>query len=83
MLFLFLYLLILFFRIIPTNIKFDYIFIDEAGQASEPDAIIPLNLCNPCDSLIILSGDPLQLGPVIKSKLAEPILGNIFLYLIY
>lgn len=54
--------------------NFTHIFIDEAGQATEPDALIPFNINDTAH--VILSGDPLQLGPVIKSKLAEPILGK-------
>ena len=57
---------------------FSYIIVDEAGQASEPDALIPFNLCSKMpgnETLVVLSGDPQQLGPVVKSKMASPILG--------
>ena len=92
---------------------FTHVFVDEAGQASEPECLIPLGLVSdvsgqvrpvrrghpglgPCLSThqgprqlclpsspvrhtlrvapfmlqIVLAGDPMQLGPVIKSRLA-------------
>jgi len=50
---------------------FSHIFLDEAGQASEPETMVPIsNLCVR-ETVIVLAGDPLQLGPVIYSKTAE------------
>lgn len=50
---------------------FSHIFLDEAGQASEPEAMIPIaNLCRR-DTVVVLAGDPMQLGPVVFSKKAE------------
>ncbi|KAL0561411.1 hypothetical protein IC582_001837 [Cucumis melo] len=50
---------------------FSHIFLDEAGQASEPESIIPIsNLCLR-KTVVVLAGDPMQLGPVIYSKEAE------------
>ncbi|XP_030456741.1 probable RNA helicase SDE3 [Syzygium oleosum] len=50
---------------------FSHIFLDEAGQASEPESMIPLsNLCQR-DTVVVLAGDPMQLGPVVYSKTAE------------
>ncbi|KAE8646088.1 probable RNA helicase SDE3 [Cucumis sativus] len=50
---------------------FSHIFLDEAGQASEPESIIPVsNLCLK-KTVVILAGDPMQLGPVVYSKEAE------------
>lgn len=50
---------------------FSHIFLDEAGQASEPETIIPIsNLCLR-KTVVVLAGDPMQLGPVIYSKEAE------------
>ena len=44
----------------------------QAGQASEPECLIPVSLAaaNP-DASIILAGDHKQLGAVIKSKISE------------
>ncbi|KAJ4843442.1 putative RNA helicase sde3 [Turnera subulata] len=50
---------------------FSHIFLDEAGQASEPESMIPIsNLCRR-DTVVVLAGDPMQLGPVIYSREAE------------
>lgn len=50
---------------------FSHIFLDEAGQASEPETMVPIsNLCLR-ETVIVLAGDPKQLGPVIYSKTAE------------
>ncbi|KAF8721229.1 hypothetical protein HU200_023151 [Digitaria exilis] len=50
---------------------FTHIFLDEAGQASEPEAMVPLSgLCGR-DTVVVLAGDPMQLGPVVYSKQAE------------
>ncbi|CAL9750427.1 unnamed protein product [Musa acuminata subsp. burmannicoides] len=50
---------------------FSHILLDEAGQASEPETMIPIsNLCAR-DTVIVLAGDPMQLGPVIYSRKAE------------
>ncbi|KAJ8245693.1 hypothetical protein GJAV_G00273480 [Gymnothorax javanicus] len=50
---------------------FTHVFIDEAGQATEPEALIPLGLLSERDGQMVLSGDPRQLGPVVKSRLAS------------
>ncbi|KAM5335673.1 RNA helicase Mov10l1 [Glossophaga mutica] len=49
---------------------FTHVFVDEAGQASEPECLIPLGLVSDVGGQIVLAGDPMQLGPVIKSRLA-------------
>lgn len=50
---------------------FSHIFLDEAGQASEPETLIPVsNLCLR-KTVVVLAGDPMQLGPVIYSKEAD------------
>ncbi|XP_023217489.1 putative helicase mov-10-B.1 isoform X2 [Centruroides sculpturatus] len=60
---------------VPCN-HFTHIFIDEAGNSSEPETIIPISglikssIDNPKGSHLILAGDPKQLGPVVISKLA-------------
>jgi len=51
---------------------FDAILCDEAGQATVPEALIPL--CAPLSgprTSIVLAGDPKQLGPIVHSRLAS------------
>ncbi|KAI3958755.1 hypothetical protein MKX01_017755 [Papaver californicum] len=51
--------------------NYSHIFLDEAGQASEPETMIPIaNLCRK-QTVVVLAGDAMQLGPVIYSKNAE------------
>ncbi|XP_058807138.1 putative helicase MOV-10 isoform X2 [Phymastichus coffea] len=60
-------------------IKFGYVFIDEAGQSTEPESLIAftaINLHGSPRCQIVISGDPQQLGPAIRSKYAAPILGQ-------
>ncbi|KAL6581731.1 hypothetical protein OROMI_005745 [Orobanche minor] len=50
---------------------FSYFFLDEAGQASEPETMVPLSNLYSKDSMVVLAGDPMQLGPVVFSRDAE------------
>jgi helicase MOV-10 len=50
---------------------FKYIFVDEAGQASEPEVMIPIMTMADDTTNVVLSGDPRQLGPVIRSPNAQ------------
>ncbi|XP_073325870.1 putative helicase mov-10-B.1 [Pagrus major] len=51
---------------------FSYIFVDEAGQTTETECLIPLSgLLAPGECQVVLAGDPKQLGPVITSRVAE------------
>lgn len=50
---------------------FSHIFLDEAGQASEPESMIPISFLCKKETVVVLAGDPMQLGPVIYSKEAE------------
>ncbi|KAL3040109.1 hypothetical protein AAZX31_01G220700 [Glycine max] len=50
---------------------FSHIFLDEAGQASEPETMIPVSHLCTSDTVVVLAGDQLQLGPVIYSKKAD------------
>lgn len=50
---------------------FTHIFIDEAGQTTEPELMIPIKtLCNDLTN-VILSGDVKQLGPIVRSAVAR------------
>ncbi|XP_063998494.1 RNA helicase Mov10l1 [Pogoniulus pusillus] len=49
---------------------FTHVILDEAGQASEPESLIPLGLISEANGQVVLVGDPKQLGPVIKSQIA-------------
>ena len=48
---------------------FTHILVDEAGQCTEPETLIPLQLHSSTTKTIIV-GDPQQLGPILRSKLA-------------
>jgi helicase MOV-10 len=50
---------------------FTHIFIDEAGQATEPEAILSIKLVADSKTNVILSGDPKQLGPIIRSGITK------------
>ena len=53
---------------------FSHCFIDEAGETTEPQSMIPIGLLGmgqQNESQIILAGDPKQLGPVLQSKVAS------------
>ena len=45
-------------------------FVDEAGQATEPEAIIPLANILRSSGQFVMAGDPKQLGPVLRSPIA-------------
>ncbi|KAL1543277.1 RNA helicase [Salvia divinorum] len=51
--------------------QFSYIFLDEAGQASEPEAMVPISHLYSKNTVLVLAGDPMQLGPVVFSREAE------------
>ncbi|KAF9484835.1 RNA helicase [Pholiota conissans] len=50
---------------------FTHIFIDEAGQATEPEAFVSIKMLADIRTNVILSGDPKQLGPIIRSPIAR------------
>jgi len=50
---------------------FSHIFIDEAGQATEPEAFVSIKTMTDMRTNIVLSGDPKQLGPIIRSGIAR------------
>ncbi|XP_053171020.1 putative helicase mov-10-B.1 isoform X1 [Scomber japonicus] len=50
---------------------FTYVFVDEAGQAVEPECVIAIaGLLHPDKGQLVLAGDPKQLGPILRSPLA-------------
>ena len=49
---------------------FTHIFIDEAGQALEPEVMVPIRTLAGKKTNIVLSGDPKQLGPIVCSNVA-------------
>jgi helicase MOV-10 len=50
---------------------FDYIFVDEAGYALEPEALVPILTIADESTRVVLSGDPKQLGPIVHSACAS------------
>ena len=50
---------------------FSHIFVDEAGQATEPEVMISVKIMADQKTNIVLAGDPKQLGPVIRSAVAR------------
>ncbi|KAF8970478.1 RNA helicase [Flammula alnicola] len=50
---------------------FSHIFIDEAGQATEPETFVSIKMLADSKTNVILSGDPKQLGPIIRSPVAR------------
>jgi helicase MOV-10 len=50
---------------------FSHVFIDEAGQATEPEAMVVVKNTAIASTKLILSGDPKQLRPIIHSVIAN------------
>jgi superfamily I DNA and/or RNA helicase len=59
---------------IPAHCTFDLVIIDEAGQSTEPDSLIPLQ--HGCRRLVLI-GDPLQLPPTAMDT-AGPMRKSLF-----
>ncbi|KAI0765417.1 P-loop containing nucleoside triphosphate hydrolase protein [Fomes fomentarius] len=50
---------------------FTHIFVDEAGQATEPEVLTAIKTMASASTRIVLSGDPKQLGPIVRSSIAR------------
>ncbi|KAJ7676472.1 P-loop containing nucleoside triphosphate hydrolase protein [Mycena rosella] len=50
---------------------YSHIFCDEAGQATEPEIMIAIKTMADSRTNVMLSGDPKQLGPIIRSAVAR------------
>jgi helicase MOV-10 len=50
---------------------FSHIFVDEAGQAYESETTIPIKFLASNGTNVVLSGDPKQLGPIVRSDIAK------------
>jgi helicase MOV-10 len=55
---------------------FSHVFIDESGQAIEPEALIAVAGILTVDpgldcGQLVLAGDPQQLGPILRSPIAQ------------
>eukprot|EP00040_Diaphanoeca_grandis_P035093 m.219666 g.219666 ORF g.219666 m.219666 type:complete len:1197 (-) comp33300_c1_seq1:100-3690(-) len=55
---------------LPESGYFDMVAIDEAGHATEPEVIGAVAGVLSQGGLLVLAGDPKQLGPIVHSKLA-------------
>lgn len=54
----------------PRRLTFDLVVVDEAGQATESETFIPLSMCrSDAAGLMVLAGDPQQLGPMTRSSI--------------
>ncbi len=60
-----------FYKLRTKRGHFSHCFIDEAGHATEPEALLPLGLVCKEKAQIVLAGDPKQLGPVLQSRYAK------------
>lgn len=49
---------------------FTHVFVDEAGYALEPEALVPILTLADTSTRVVLSGDPKQLGPIAHSASA-------------
>lgn len=54
----------------PLTMQFDLVVIDEVSQATEGESLVPISLVKPA-GVIVLSGDPEQLGPVPRSPVFQ------------
>ncbi len=61
-----------FYKLGLSHGHFTHCIVDEAGEATEPETMIPIGLlASAHKSQIVLAGDPKQLGPVLLSRHAK------------
>ncbi|XP_076754816.1 putative helicase mov-10-B.1 [Xylocopa sonorina] len=73
-------------RLVMLNLRsdhFSYIFIDEASQSTELESLIPLTITSSENKIggmlhaqIVIAGDPHQLGPIVRHREIEHLLGK-------
>ena len=55
-----------------TPVEFTHVFVDEAGQATVPETLVPVRMTSASRTrALVLAGDPKQLGPVVHSACAR------------
>ena len=55
-----------------TPLVFTHVFVDEAGQATVPETLVPLRMTSATRTrALVLAGDPKQLGPVVHAASAR------------
>lgn len=73
------------FRLISMGIPhnhFTHVFMDESGQATEPETLIPLvNLLDPDAGQVVMAGDLKQLGPVLRSPIAIKVISFVCVHI--
>ncbi|PCH44785.1 RNA helicase [Wolfiporia cocos MD-104 SS10] len=50
---------------------YTHMFFDEAGQATEPEIMVAIRTTADNKTNVVLSGDPKQLGPIVRSAVAR------------
>ena len=74
-------------RLVKLNLQYDhfsYIFIDEASQATELESLIPFTIVSTQNKItggtlhaqVVIAGDHHQLGPVVRCKKIQHLLGR-------
>lgn len=65
------------------NDHFSHIFVDEASQSTELESLIPFTIMNSLthagemlQSQLIIAGDPYQLGPIVKCRKIQHLIGK-------
>ncbi|GBG86912.1 hypothetical protein CBR_g44368 [Chara braunii] len=55
---------------------YSHVFVDEASSMVEPECLIPIACCLHPQSVVVLAGDPQQLGPVVHCLLCKGMDGS-------